>query len=222
MKLLSECDSIELHESYAGIGTAGIALVEQFTSMRSMVAAELPQRFLIFNTETVSLFSWPKLPKLNQKNTSCHQDTIVASTSNDPRCCRYDHSLGICLWHWPNMLGCTWNSFKGLVWIVGFPMSIGFPFRIIDIVTYSLILLWFSTNPPCKGLCLWSHRWWPQQQDNPGCSGLYGWWIQQNYDFVSDGQKFRGSVLTCFPNIVNVVVVLYFFICPLWVCWCLL
>lgn len=47
IKLLSECDSIELHESYAGIGTAGIALVEQFTSMRSLVAGELPQRFLV-------------------------------------------------------------------------------------------------------------------------------------------------------------------------------
>lgn len=62
IKLLSECDSIELHESYAGIGTAGIALVEQFTSMRSLVAGELPQRFLVsmqYQKKYVSFFFEP-------------------------------------------------------------------------------------------------------------------------------------------------------------------
>lgn len=42
IQLVSDCDVIECYESYAGIGTAGITLVEQFSAMKDLVAGDLP------------------------------------------------------------------------------------------------------------------------------------------------------------------------------------
>ena len=41
MTLLSSCDEIELHESYAGMGTAGLALVHQFNAFKDFIAKDL-------------------------------------------------------------------------------------------------------------------------------------------------------------------------------------
>lgn len=43
IKLLSETDKIVLHEDYAGVGTCGVTLVQQFQSMKAHVASDLPQ-----------------------------------------------------------------------------------------------------------------------------------------------------------------------------------
>lgn len=42
IQLVSDCDAIECYESYAGIGTAGTTLVEQFSAMKDLVAGDLP------------------------------------------------------------------------------------------------------------------------------------------------------------------------------------
>jgi hypothetical protein len=46
IRLIGNCDSIELHESYAGVGTAGVTLADQFSHMKNLVAGELPTGFL--------------------------------------------------------------------------------------------------------------------------------------------------------------------------------
>ena len=43
IQLVSDCDAIECYESYAGIGTAGTTLVEQFSAMKDLVAGDFPQ-----------------------------------------------------------------------------------------------------------------------------------------------------------------------------------
>ena len=43
IKLVEDCDEIQLHESYAGIGTAGMTLLDQFASLKGSVSGELSQ-----------------------------------------------------------------------------------------------------------------------------------------------------------------------------------
>ena len=42
LKLMNDTDKIVLHEDYAGIGTCGVTLVQQFNSFKTSLAARLP------------------------------------------------------------------------------------------------------------------------------------------------------------------------------------
>lgn len=55
IRLLTNCDDIEVHESYAGMGTAGAALAEQFSMMRSKVASELSAGHLNIHNSVISI-----------------------------------------------------------------------------------------------------------------------------------------------------------------------
>ena len=42
LKLITDTDKIVLHEDYAGVGTCGVTLVQQFNSFKASLAAKLP------------------------------------------------------------------------------------------------------------------------------------------------------------------------------------
>ena len=46
IRLLGSCDRICVHEDYAGIGTAGVTLVQQFVEFKNMVEGDLPASIL--------------------------------------------------------------------------------------------------------------------------------------------------------------------------------
>lgn len=53
IQLLSTVEGLVLHEDYAGMGTAGCALVQQFQAMKRSVASFLPNGFLLCKSHTI-------------------------------------------------------------------------------------------------------------------------------------------------------------------------
>ena len=48
LNLLSSVDRIVLHEDFAGMGTCGVALIQQFNALRHEVAHMLPEGKVLF------------------------------------------------------------------------------------------------------------------------------------------------------------------------------
>lgn len=76
-RFLCSGGTLEVHEDYAGMGTCGACLVEQFNAMKSEVAAELPARSM---TKWSFWFSIIPIPFL------FYDDRVFISSGLESRC----------------------------------------------------------------------------------------------------------------------------------------
>lgn len=58
LKLMNDTDKIVLHEDYAGIGTCGVTLVQQFNSFKTSLAARLPPGDPLCSIKKTAILFW--------------------------------------------------------------------------------------------------------------------------------------------------------------------
>ena len=56
LKLMTDTDKIVLHEDYAGVGTCGVTMVQQFNSFKASLATKLPPGDPLASQEQLKIF----------------------------------------------------------------------------------------------------------------------------------------------------------------------